>query len=341
MRLLRLYGRPASVLAAVLIGGVCPAVAWSAPPLPRSFAVTDLGPRTQEGLDLNDAGQVVGTGSEGAYSWTAGALTFFGATTATGINASGAVVGTRDPTPSTGTAVVFERGTVRVLPSLGGPDSWGTAMNDRGQVAGGSLLRTGESRAVVWCQRRIVDIATRSRSPMHDSTATDINNRGDVAGNGTFASRYRGFLYQRGVVTELSTLGGDDSVTEALNDRGVVVGASPIAPNTPSESAPNHAALWQGTTVRDLGTLAKGDLSGAYDINEAGLVVGYSTTTPGPEPFDITGFISDGQRMVDLSRLVPRGWHIEWPSGINDRGQITGYATHNGTRTAVLLTPRA
>jgi hypothetical protein len=63
--------------------------------------------------------------------------------------------------------------------------------------------------------------------------------------------------------------------------------------------------------------------------------VGVGTRTSESEG-RLTGFVSNGRKMLDLSELVPTGVHIDWASEIKDRGQITGSASPGG---AVLLTP--
>jgi probable HAF family extracellular repeat protein len=46
--------------------------------------------------------------------------------------------------------------------------------------------------------------------------------------------------------------------------------------------------------------------------------------------------------MRDLNNLLPpnSGWELTQALGINDKGQIVGYGTHDGQIRAFLLTPR-
>ena len=331
-----------TVAVALTVAGVVaasPSLATAAAHLPRSYSVTVLGNDANSlGEDVNDRGQVVGVASDTAFWWEGGTSHFLGAGVATGINRDGEIAGfTRNDGPR---GFAWESCTtcdaLRPLPSLGGGANEAWAINDRGQLAGLSSGPAGDLRPVAWQDGTVLDIAERTGNVTRLGIANDINDAGDVAGSTIFTSgieRDRGFVYRRGALIELPPLGTSAGTSSAMavNDRGVVAGTSQLAPG-----GPVHATLWRRGAARDLGTLPGGDLSQAEDINDAGLVVGVATRTTGGEA-PLTGFVSDGRRMVDLSDLVPAGVHITWASAINERGQITGAASPGG---AVLLTPR-
>jgi probable HAF family extracellular repeat protein len=70
------------------------------------------------------------------------------------------------------------------------------------------------------------------------SGANAINNRGQVAGgSSTAAEEIHAFLWQKGEMEDLGTLGGD-SYAFAINDRGQVVGQSS------DSEAISEAVLW-------------------------------------------------------------------------------------------------
>jgi probable HAF family extracellular repeat protein len=78
------------------------------------------------------------------------------------------------------------------------------------------------------------------------------------------------FLWEKGVMTFLGTLGGTNSLANAINPKGRVVGYS-----TTTGDASLHAFLWEKGVLTDLGTLPGGSFSIANAINPAGQVVGY------------------------------------------------------------------
>ena len=57
-------------------------------------------------------------------------------------------------------AFLWEKGRMRGLKMLGGPESWATAINERGQIVGGSDTKTKDAEgeliwhAVLWTLRR-------------------------------------------------------------------------------------------------------------------------------------------------------------------------------------------
>jgi probable HAF family extracellular repeat protein len=100
--------------------------------------------------------------------------------------------------------------------------------------------------------------------------------------------------------------------------------------------AGEHAFLYRGGVMQDLGTLGSG-FSSAAGINEEGLVVGYAGTVSN----QTHAFVHDGSSMVDLNdRVSPAaGWVLVQATAVNASGQIVGTGRINNETHAFLLTP--
>ena len=123
------------------------------------------------------------------------------------------------------------------------------------------LLGIPESRAVIWTMsNKIIDLGTLQGG--HESFAAAVNDRGQVAGwfanlipdpfslgclAVCFTTQTRGFVWQNGAMRDMGTLGGPDTVTEAINERGQVVGKSYTSsiPNPGSGVPTIDPFLWQ------------------------------------------------------------------------------------------------
>jgi probable HAF family extracellular repeat protein len=126
----------------------------------------------------------------------------------------------------------------------------------------------------------------------------------------------RSYLWQRGKLTPLGSLGGSNTVAEAINDRGQIVGTSDIRNGS---RVPAHAFLWQNGKMTDLGTLG-GRFSEPTAINEHGQVIGTGETAS----HQAHGFIWEHGKMTDLGTL---GGAETRPVAINEHGQVIGQST--------------
>ena len=114
-------------------------------------------------------------------------------------------------------------------------------------------------------------------------------------------------------VTSLSTVTGNTSSSaQGLNAAGLVVGSSY-----------DHAFLWQGGGMQDLGTLG-GATSGALGINAAGQVVGFGDLSGNGARY---AFLWQAGAMQDLGTL---GGHSSSANGINAAGQAVGTSKLSG-----------
>ncbi|MGA5298408.1 hypothetical protein ACPCHT_00685 [Nucisporomicrobium flavum] len=187
------------------------------------------------------------------------------------------------------------------------------AINDQGQVVGYGVFTPGSFHPFLRDHGRTIDLGVLDRGEFEHGSATDINNRGQVVGNSVVNAddeerpAQHAFLWQRGRLTDLGTLGGRSSRATAINDRGQVVGYSDTG-----TAAGVHGFLWQRGRMRDLG------MRMAFDINNRGEVVGTS----------MFGTSADHAALWRRGKLVNLDTGpVEWTMAvaINDRGWIAGH----------------
>jgi probable HAF family extracellular repeat protein len=309
----------------------------------RSYSITDLGTlggASSSASAINNRGQIVGSSS------LSGDVSFH--------------------------AFLYERGRmIDLLP--GSTDSFASDINNRGEVVG-----TLGDRAFLY-RRGTVTLLGLGGSR---SNAFGINGRGDVVGWSELAGGpefiFHAFLYRNGRTIDLTpslpTEGPDaaNSIAQAINDRGVVVGESAPVFAFPPRSSP---FLWRKGTLIDLNlALSPSESASPLDINNARDVVGFSfdfalnentavllrrgrliSLGPGvatsinnsgqvvgviPGDGD-GGFLWKNGTRTALNTLSPpgSGWTDLSAEDINDRGQIVGGGIHNGAFHAFLLSP--
>lgn len=200
------------------------------------------------------------------------------------------------------------------LTRIDGPDGAGFipfALNDLGVVVGATVTTNGRearSRAVSWTAAQ--GFLTFELPPdTFQSWATDINDRGEIVMNAFSPSGGPGdgaYLISGGVGSRVRLAdpsgapNGRPSVAEAINDAGVVVGAS----GNGSAAGGERATEWEAGSraPRFLGAL--GVVSRALDINARGTVVGSSTTAAG-EKTHALAWLGDGTTANDPIDLGP------------------------------------
>ena len=285
--------------------------------------------------------------------------------------------------PRCGRAFLWEKGVMRDLGALDGGGSLAYNISNKGHVVG--LTRTADGKnihAFLWKNGKMEDIGTLPDGSRN--VAYGVNDVGDAAGQ-TCASQTRGgraLLWRNGQVINLGTLpDGVSSHAWAINNRGAVAGWSTCGKYWGAYQIP-YAFVWDAKRgMQDLGTLDTNrrsyTYSIAYDINDAGSIVGQSDNHPflyqngkmrdlgtisgndqaqsqafginnrtdivGMEQFGSVTYASlwQNERLIDLDRCIPSnsGWHLVWARSINDTGQIAGTETIGGQYHAFLLTP--
>jgi len=134
------------------------------------------------------------------------------------------------------------------------------------------------------------------------------------------------------VVKDLGTLGGTVSVAEGISDRGWIVGSAYLAGDQ-SE----HAYLWRDGVKTDLGTLGGPNSNEQWPVKDnRGLIAAVGeTSNPDPLGENFCGFNTgltclgflwqDGQK----TPLPTLGGNNGQALGVNNRGQVVGYAENN------------
>jgi probable HAF family extracellular repeat protein len=230
----------------------------SALPVAAQYSIQELptlsGGQFSEAAAINERGQIVGRSDTAsndepdfhAVLWENGIVTDLGTlpggrySWATDINNKGQIVGVsqttssceRGPFSACEHAFLWEDGTMLDLGAIGGPFSWATAINERGQIVGFSTTSIdGPGHAVLWDQGALIDLGAL---PGDDSSiAMGINNNGEIVG-WSASTTTRAFLWARGAISELAPLpGGTFGLANGINNRGQVVGVGDDAGGRP------------------------------------------------------------------------------------------------------------
>lgn len=281
-------------------------------------------------------------------------------------NNRGDVVGTSVTAEEISHSFIWRNGTMTDLGSLiENGETEARGINNRGQVVGYSSADAGG--AFLWEDDTITNLGTFPGGAI--SWANDINENGVIVGASDSASgEVHAFMFNRGTMTDLGTLGGANSDAMAINNKGQIIGSSetatganhvflwqkgvmidigtldessdyfPVAINNKGQilgyygdanTGSSHAFIWYKGVMKDLGSLG-GDFTLPEDINEKGQIVGGSTTAAGEHH----AFLWERGIMTDLGTL-PGGSHST-AIDINERGQIVGQSDDGIISAAVL-----
>jgi len=135
--------------------------------------------------------------------------------------------------------VIWDRGRVRALGTLGGGFAQPYAISDRGTVVGSSLTAEDRAHAFIW-RGTMTDIELGTTGD--ERTATDVNNHDAVLVESTTGGfdPTREFLWRHGTATELPGLvPGGYVEADQINDRGQIAGMAGL------RTARSHAVLWR------------------------------------------------------------------------------------------------
>ncbi|MDB6123477.1 MAG: hypothetical protein JWQ71_2470 [Pedosphaera sp.] len=159
------------------------------------------------------------------------------------------------------------------------------------------------------------------------SRATGINNQGQIVGwADTTNDITHAFLWENGVMKDLGTSGGSESLASSINNSGDIVGAMIL-------NGERHIVIWHDGKMADLGVLDKfarlGD-SGNYNpgvgINDQSRVTSRLTVESGNQ----RSFIWDQGKTAYFGLLGDGS--LCHAQAINNRGEIVGQAIDRSGR---------
>lgn len=207
--------------------------------------------------------------------------------------------------------------------------SQGFAINDTGKIVGTSSAGVG-SYTVQWINGVISAIPVYSESGT--SRPEDMNDQGEIAGTLVISSlNYQGIYWDgQNNPHPLAGLPGASTsqvVTHAINASGHIAGRADAGP--PGNAG--HAAVWNKSTFEtDLGFMSGGSYSEAYDINDAGDVVGAAGIANG----SLHAFLWKNGQFTDLATWGGSLASASVAYAMNNNGVIVGKRANVATRWA-------
>ncbi len=300
--------------AVVAAGGALVGTAAAAAPAPASvYRIIDLGTRGGGGSSsaaaINARGHIAGQSNGHAVLWRDGRIVDLGllpggaVSFATDLNDRDEVVGYAATAAGTTHAFVWRDGRMRDLGAMAGDNSYAFGINNAGDIVGWSATEANNNglHAIRWRGGRMIDL----EPDLQYSIARDITDDGWIVGlrsTPTHPANAWGVAWWHGSATMIMADTGD--MPMAANDRHEAVGIfgtlvaggqttqlpTPAGATVIQAYGLNNrtqvvgftdftAVLWDHGTTIELPGLSAG-VTGAYDINDRGQIVGTSATTP-------------------------------------------------------------
>jgi probable HAF family extracellular repeat protein len=213
-------------------------------------------------------------------------------------------------------AVIWQNAQAAAIATLGGTQAIANAINSSGQVVGASLNSKPDPFANSVLSACSVLVTT--------GTGCSTLSFGENAVFFPGSSEAHAFLWHKGSLRDLGTLGGPDSIAWVINDRGEVAGWSftSFAANDSTGVPTVDPFLWSPEGgMTDLGSLG-GTFGSVAWLNNRGQVVGASNLPGDTTEHPYIWSKSEGMR--DLGTLGGTFGHPDW---VNDAGEVVGFTT--------------
>ena len=222
-------------------------------------------------------------------------------------------------------ALLLRDGMVIELGDLMGgasPITQARAINDLTQITGVTEVQGAsgqEIRGFLWEAGQMRDLGIESLS---GTGLTDINNRGQIAGNVFQSGTNLPILWEDGRTTFLESLpcpGFRFGLAQAINENGVIVGTS-------AAGVGERAVMWRNGEVMVLPPTSSSLESGiAVDVNDRDEAIGrYARIGEELDVFPVSYLWSEGGVTVLPPLDRPEGSQAAIAASINNEGQIVG-----------------
>lgn len=193
-----------------------------------------------------------------------------------------------------------------------------------GNLVNGSIVEEGDiDRALLWKSSNDFTIYDFGQEESYFFDANDRNqNSGRLVSS---TSYFTPTFWDNGVLTELSTLGGNGGSTQGLNNKGQLVGAVDTdGVVDPNRAVLNTAALWQKDAngvyqLTNLGTFGA-DQATLKDINDVGQMIGVTINGSGSTVTSNPFLYQNGE----YTAIGSLGGKTGSTNGINEFGEVVG-----------------
>ena len=238
---------------------------------------------------------------------------------------------------------------VKDLGTLGGSFSTGDSVNDLRWVAGASLLPGNTvEHATLWFRGFQFDLGTPGGLnstigwPVHNDHGL-LPGIGEISASDPLGENFchygtglecRGFAWEHGIMTTLSTLGGNNGQAAGANNRDFIVGWAEDTTMDPTCTPPQvlqfEAVVWNPFFQAQVLPPLPGDPDGAaVAINNRGQVVGISGPCAGDDNnAGRHAVLWQNGTPTDLGNLGGTVFNVA--DAINDRGEIAGFSALPG-----------